>query len=426
MRVRLFECFAGYGSQAMALERLKRGHPNFDYEVVGYSEIDQNAIKLHDACHPSCKNYGDVSKIDWEKVPDFDLFTYSFPCTDISAAGQQRGLSEGSNTRSSLLWECRKPIETKKPKFLLMENVADLVGSKYIKHFNKWRKELESYGYDNYAKVINAADCGVPQNRKRVFMLSIRKDGKDTNFHFPRKVKLEKHLKNVLEVGVDEKYYLEDELLTNMGDYVMFKGKKIYDGDGLYVETTKNFFRAGLHGLSRCLKASMHDASVCLREPIGAAIRTRSDGEWIKGEKHTPKVELGKNVANALTSVSKDSLVVLGYSRDDKGQVTNYHVNDVSNTIHTSVGNGGNTDQFVLENDTRLRIRRLTEREAFRLMDVDEDYIDKMMESGVSKSGLFKAAGNSIVVACMERIFEELWFPKSEVKVADDGQLCLF
>lgn len=83
----------------MALERLKRGHPNFDYEVVGYSEIDPNAIKLHDACHPSCKNYGDVSKIDWEKVPDFDLFTYSFPCTDISAAGQQRGLSEGSNNR---------------------------------------------------------------------------------------------------------------------------------------------------------------------------------------------------------------------------------------------------------------------------------------------------------------------------------------
>lgn len=166
----------------------------------------------------------------------------------------------------------------------------------------------------------------------------------------------------------------------------MFKGKKIFDGDGLYVGTTKNFFRAGLHGVSRCLKASMHDASVCLREPIGAAIRTRCKGEWIKGEKHTPKVEFGKNVANSLTSVSKDSLVV----------------------------------------ETRLRIRRLTPRECFRLMDVDEEYIDRMLESGVSKSSLQKAAGNSIVVACMERILEELWFPESKVKVADDGQLCLF
>lgn len=386
MRIRLFESFAGYGSQAMALERLKKKHPDFDYELVGYSEIDPNAIRLHDACHPNCKNYGDISKIDWEKVPDFDLFTYSFPCTDISAAGQQQGLSEGSNTRSSLLWECRKPIEIKRPRYLLMENVADLVGSKYIGYFNKWRKELETYGYDNYAKVINAADCGVPQNRKRIFMLSIRKDGKETSYHFPRKVKLEKHLVDVLEKNVDERYYLKDELLTDMGGYLMFKGKKIYDGDGLYVETTKHFFRAGLHGVSRCLKASMHDASVCIREPIGAAVRTRSEGEWIKGEKHTPKVELGKNIANAITSVSKDSLVV----------------------------------------ETRLRIRRLTPRECFRLMDVAEYYIDRMLECGVSKSGLCKAAGNSIVVACMEMIFEELWFPKSEVKVADDGQLCLF
>lgn len=103
---------------------------------------------------------------------------------------------------------------------------------------------------------------------------------------------------------------------------------------------------------------------------------------------HSPKVELGKNIANTITSASKDSLVVLG--------------------------------------ETRLRIRRLTPRELFRLMDVDEEYIDRMLENGVSKSSLQKAAGNSIVVACMEMIFEELWFPDNNVKIADDGQLCLF
>lgn len=425
MKIRLFESFAGYGSQTMALERLKRKHPDFDYEVVGYSEIDPNAIRLHDACHPNCTNYGDISKIDWEKVPDFDLFTMSSPCQDFSQAGLQMGGAEGSGTRSSLLWECRRAIAEKRPKYILFENVEALVQDKFIKYFNKWRSELESYGYDNYAKVINAADCGVPQNRRRIFMLSIRNDGRTTDFHFPRKKKLEKRLKDVLESDVDEKYYLNDGLLSDMGGYVMFKGKKIYDGDGLYAETTKNFFRAGLHGISRCLKAAMHDASVCVREPIGAAIRTRSDGEWAKGEKHTPKVELGKDMANAITSVSKDSLVVLGDSRDEKGVVVSYHVKGESNTVTGCTGSGGNTDMFV-HDKSRLRIRRLTPRECFRLMDVDEEYIDRMTESGVSKSGLCKAAGNSIVVACMEGIFEECFFPKGEPKVADDGQLCLF
>ena len=228
-----------------------------------------------------------------------------------------------------------------------MENVEALVQTKFIGFFNKWRKELESYGYANYAKVVNAADCGVPQNRKRVFMLSIRNDGDKMDYHFPRKTKLKKHLVDVLEENVDEKYFLSDALLC--------KEK--------FVPNER-------------------------KEPMGAAIRTRSEGKWIKGEKHSPKVEFGKNIANTITSASKDSLVVLG--------------------------------------KTRLRIRRLTPRELFRLMNVDEEYIDRMLESGVSKSSLQKAAGNYIVVACMEIIFEELWFPENNVKVADDGQLCLF
>lgn len=397
MKIQTFELCAGYDSQLMALERLKKNHSDFDYECIGWSEIEPSAITLHNACFPSLsgKNFGDMTKIDWSKVADFDLLTYSTPCQSVSQAGKQKGIEEGSNTRSSILWFTRNAIITKRPKYLLMENVEALVQTKFIGFFNKWRKELESYGYVNYAKVVNAADCGVPQNRKRVFMLSIRNDGDKIDYHFPRKTKLEKHLVDVLEENVDEKYYLSNDLLTDEGGYLMFKGKKIFEG------------------------------GVCAREPISAALRTRSNGKWIKGEKHEQKVELGKNVANAITSVSKDSLVVLGFSRGKRGEVVNYHEKEVSNTIHTSSGSGSNMDEFVL-NKTRLRIRRLTPRELFRLMDVDEEYIDKMLESGVSKSSLQKAAGNSIVVACMERILEELWFSESNVKVADDGQLCLF
>lgn len=134
-------------------------------------------------------------------------------CQDFSSAGLQRGGQEGSGTRSSLLWECRRAIIAKKPKFLLLENVAALVSEKFLPLFNKWQAELESYGYSNFAQVLNAKDYGVPQNRERVFMVSVRNDVR-LRYHFPQPFKLEKRLKDVLEVNVDEKYYLSDKMLN--------------------------------------------------------------------------------------------------------------------------------------------------------------------------------------------------------------------
>lgn len=204
--LRVFTAFSGYDSQCMALDRI--GIP---YELVGWSEIDKYAIQAHDAVYPryADRNYGDISKIDWESVPDFDLFTYSFPCTDISNAGVQKGLEEGSGTRSSLLWECKKTIEVKRPKYLLMENVKALVSAKFLPFYKKWEQWLAEMGYDNYCKVMNAKDYGVPQNRERIFIVSIL--GDHNGFRFPEKVPLEKRLKDVLEEKVDEKYYLSDK-----------------------------------------------------------------------------------------------------------------------------------------------------------------------------------------------------------------------
>ena len=112
--------FSGYDSQKMALERLHNAFPDFCFELVAWSEIDENAIAAHNAIFPEdkSKNLGDISKIDWAKAPDFDLFTYSFPCQDISAAGKQSGFEEGTGTRSSLLWECKKTIEARSPVIL--------------------------------------------------------------------------------------------------------------------------------------------------------------------------------------------------------------------------------------------------------------------------------------------------------------------
>ena len=175
--IKVFEAFAGYGSQHLAFKRLKA-----DFEIVGISEIDKYAIKAYEALHGTLPtNYGDISKIDWAEVPDFDLFTYSFPCQAISIVGQRQGLDEGSGTESSLLWECKKAIEIKKPKILLMENVKNLVGRKNKPNFDKWLQYLESLGYTNYWKVINAKNCGIPQNRERVFCFSFL-DGRDYTF----------------------------------------------------------------------------------------------------------------------------------------------------------------------------------------------------------------------------------------------------
>jgi DNA (cytosine-5)-methyltransferase 1 len=212
-KIRVFTAFSGYDSQCLSLDRLKKKYPEFDYELVGWSEIDKYAIQAHNAIYPQWadRNYGDISKINWDEVPDFDLFTYSSPCQDFSNAGLQRGGEEGSGTRSSLLWECRRAIVAKKPKFLLMENVAALVSQKFIKTFNKWQEELARYGYTNFAQVLNAKDYGIPQNRERIFLVSVLGEAW---YNFPQPFKLEKRLKDVLETNVDEKYYLSEKMIA--------------------------------------------------------------------------------------------------------------------------------------------------------------------------------------------------------------------
>lgn len=217
--IKTFEAFAGYGSQLIAMRRLEKQFPDkIKVTPIGFSEIEPAAIKAYIALHGNVKNYGDITKIDWNEVPDFDLFTYSFPCTDISAAGHQKGLERGSGTRSSLLWECERAITIKRPKYLLMENVKALVQSKFIRTFNEWQTLLERLGYVNFAKVLNSKDFGIPQNRERIFLVSIRADGLDAldgkvQYHFPKPFPLEKRLKDVLEEKVDERYYLSDKML---------------------------------------------------------------------------------------------------------------------------------------------------------------------------------------------------------------------
>lgn len=216
---------SGYDSQCLALNRLKAVYPEFDYELVAWSEFDpeskaplerQPAVIAHNALFPQWadRNLGDMTKIDWTKVDDFDLLFYSTPCQSISAAGLQHGFTEGSGTRSSIIWNVRDAVVAKKPKFLCLENVKAMISGKFVDLFNLWQRELERLGYVNFAQILNAKDYGVPQNRERIFLVSIRVDGDDVpRYNFPNPFQLEKRLKDVLEEHVDEKYYLSDKML---------------------------------------------------------------------------------------------------------------------------------------------------------------------------------------------------------------------
>ncbi len=359
--LRVFEAFAGYGSQRMALRNI-----GIEFEVVGISEIEGDVIQSYAAIHsdflekrehidnyvpedkeemisyleeinvpldyktfenkarklrlPKLKdmylanklinNYGDIQRINPTTLPDFDLFTYSFPCQDISVAGYQCGLNEDSGTRSSLLWECCKIIETKRPRYLMMENVKNLVGKNHKDNFLKFLDYLENLGYTNSWAVLNARDYGVPQNRERVFCISELESKRD--FVFPEPIELKFKLDDILEKNVDEKFYLKKDQVID--------------------------------------KPIEQEYSYCL------------DSNYWKGT------------------------TLQSFLKKHRRQLVTDKVNE--------------SGQYVP--------RRLTPKETWRLMGVNDEDIDKASQL-VSNTSLYKQSGNSIVVPVLEAIFQQ-WF----------------
>ena len=206
--------FSGIGAFEKALTNLK-----IPYHLVGYCEIDKYASKAYSAIHgvSEDKNLNDVTKIDILDIEDrVDLITYGFPCQDISNAGKQKGFTDenGERTRSGLFFEALRIIDEYKPKFAIAENVKALTSKKFANEFKTVLDSLDEVGYNNYYQVLNAKDYGIPQNRERVFIISIRKDI-DKGFSFPQPIPLGIRLKDLLEDEVDEKYYLSDTFYNN-------------------------------------------------------------------------------------------------------------------------------------------------------------------------------------------------------------------
>ena len=410
--LRVFEAFAGYGSQSIELRNL-----GIEYEVVAISEIDKYAIKAYEAIHGPTNNLGDICKIDPKDIPNHDLFTYSFPCQDLSVAGKQAGLGKG--TRSGLLYECEKIIEAKKPKYLLLENVKNLVGKKFKSQFDEWLGYLEDLGYTNYWKVLNAKDYGVPQNRERVFVVSIL--GEHKPYEFPKAIPLDKCIADILEDKVDEKYYLSKEIqnrfkIDNQSKILIPQAtKKGYIEMNLpgvcdlsYPNSKTRIGRVQEDGkVSPTLTAASQD--ICYIDlPCICASRGRNPenpSDRTAGAPTEQRLEFNtKGTSNTITTVQKDNYVVEPKSiiiDDTQGFDGTRYYDEYSPTLRA--GRSG------LKTIQGYRIRKLTPRECFRLMGMRDDDIDKIQAAGISNTQQYKMAGNSIVVNVLEAIFKNLF-----------------
>ena len=210
MKIKVLELFAGIGAVSKALERL-----NIDFEIVDAVEIDKYAIKSFNAVHGTNFESQDITK--WDKNIEVDLISHGSPCQDFSLAGKQAGGDKDSGTRSSLMYETIRIVEKLKPKYVIWENVKNLLSKKHRHNFDAYLETMESLGYTNYYQVLNAKDYGIPQNRERVFTISILNSAVNSavmqNFEFPPKQELKLKLKDMLEDEVDEKYYLSDKMV---------------------------------------------------------------------------------------------------------------------------------------------------------------------------------------------------------------------
>lgn len=420
---------SGYGSQEMALKRLKHSYPGFDFNILAWSEIDNNAIKAYKVCHPEFadRNAGDLTKADFGGLSNVDLLFYSTPCQSVSVAGKRKGMKEGSDAVSSLIWHVRKIIETLKPKVLILENVKGMTDSANIKDFNKWQETIHELGYANFTQILDTSDYNIPQHRERVFMVSILNP--ERPFYFPKKMTLEKRLKDVLEKDVDSSYYLSDDkveqIISNMKHIadtrrVIQVGNLIPDREGKFHNAHRGRVYS-VEGIAPCMHTcGGGNLEPKILEPLSCALRKRDN--------NGKRLEIRDNIANSITTFDTDSMIfepkIVGYSRssDPKGRITNYHLKDIANTIHTCTGSGRNTDQYVADNPPYYRIRKLTQREVYRLQGVSDEDIDRLLTSGISRTKHYQLAGNSITVDVLFHILRKLYIEPG----CEEQQLSLF
>ena len=450
--LKVLSLFSGIGAFERACCRI-----GLDWELVNYCEIDRWAslsYSMVNQCDESL-NLRDVRTVTAETVRDqhVDLITYGFPCQDISIAGKQQGFinDSGESTRSGLFFEALRIIKELRPRYAIAENVKALTSTKFKNEFATVLSSLEEAGYNNYWRVLNAKDYGIPQNRERVFIVSIRRDADEGDFQFPEKEPLMLRLRDMLEPAesVDEKYYLSTErggvrrliaelearyglsdvartgetpVLCQIGNIAKDPNRehiqdRIYDPSGL--APTLNTVGGGnlepkitIDGLTRdvqCQRARVFNpnglsatiTATDYKEPPQISVIGQLKG----GEKG--RVVDRDGIGYTLTATEyKDPLkiaepVIIGSMQAHAAVKTD----GICPTLTEAMGMGGGQ---VPVHTYGVRIRKLTPRECWRLMGFLDDEFDRVR--GISNSQLYKQAGNSIVVNVLSALLSQLFY----------------
>lgn len=469
--IRVLSLFSGIGAFEKALERL-----GVEHEIVNYCELDRHASKAYSIIHgvPETLNLGDITKVDADSLPkDIDLVTYGFPCQDISSAGLRRGFEhEGKATRSGLFFEALRIIEAVKPRYAIAENVKNLTSKKFKTQFQTVLSSLENVGYNNYWKVLNAKDFGVPQNRERVFIVSRRK-GEGGFFDYPEGFPLERRLKDVLETNVDDRYYLSDRFLNSFvarmrrrkGDSYDFKNildegepfcgtiitsavqktspyiKVRQIGNVCPTSTRENPNQGRVYD-SNGLSPALNCMEGGNRQPFIVDDLYKSRGERIyhyecptlRSANHGFKVyepfivaSRGRNPTDP-SDRTPGAYVEQTLDPNSQGvsnalttvQKDNYLCEPIAldeqngylrkdGCVGTLTIDGSSPKHNNRVVQSDFRIRKLIPKECFRLMGFDDADVDVLVSNGISDSQLYKMAGNSIVVDVLEALFKSLF-----------------
>lgn len=416
--LKVLELFSGIGACSKALTNLGTPH-----EIMDAVEIDKFAVKSFNAIHGTDFEPQDIQK--WEKYSychkchrliegtandvDFtkegweihhgcggtvspasyhvDLIMHGSPCQDFSMAGRQAGGDEGSGTRSSLMYETIRIVEKLKPKYVIWENVKNLLSQKHRPNFEAYQARMKALGYKNFVQVLNAKDYGIPQNRERVFTVSIRED-LGQNYEFPQPIPLEKRLGDMLEEEVDEKYVLSQQMVEGMKktNYASYKFDKFYKEK----DDIADILKARFDGCPQCVQVGTLD---------------------MKGHDSMKRVYSADGISPTITTMGSGNTepkimekLPGAYGREfgSKGKVEN--LDGIASTLQAAMGAGGGNIPLVVP---AYRVRKLTPKECWRLMGFSDDDFDKASKVN-SNSQLYKQAGNSIVVPILELILANL------------------
>lgn len=374
-----FDLFSGYGGFSLALENIyehnsivrttTNGKINTEKHsslfesgneergqrtiIIGFSEIDKYASSVLKYHWPKIKNYGNIEKINWSEVPDFDIVTGGSPCQDLSVAGKQKGLA---GERSGLFFQFIRCLKEKQPEYFIWENVKGALSSTNGWDFARVQIEFSEAGYNVWWQVLNAKDFGVPQNRERIFAVGVRRGS-------PREIFFEKRNsgENTMENDTDEIYKQTQKL-----------------SDAFRIRNTE--------GVSATLKG------------LGGGMGAKTGLYAILDKKGKQK---HKKVASTLTGGGHS-----GRNHSD--------MDLIAKTIRVGgskspYGSKQNWDSYEIQGS----VRRLTPTECERLMGLPDDWLkygidEKGNKIEISDSQKYKMAGNGVVVPVVEEVIKNL------------------